>query len=165
MASYMQEKVAIPGAGSETSTQTSAIPPRISSDTFTSSEHQREHAQKSAPNGFSNPNSGVSVADAEAEFAQLQRELSGISEKSRLSRRNSRSSRHEKTASEDVEKISSTQTTEHNAEPFDLEATLRGGREEEQEAGIKPKRIGVIWEDLKVTGTGGVTNFVKTFPG
>jgi ABC-type multidrug transport system ATPase subunit/ABC-type multidrug transport system permease subunit len=34
----------------------------------------------------------------------------------------------------------------------------------EQESGIKSKHIGVIWENLTVSGTGGVTNFVKTFP-
>jgi len=35
----------------------------------------------------------------------------------------------------------------------------------ERESGIRPKTIGVIWENLTVSGTGGVTNFVKTFPG
>jgi len=35
----------------------------------------------------------------------------------------------------------------------------------EQESGIRSKHIGVIWENLTVSGTGGVTNFVKTFPG
>lgn len=34
----------------------------------------------------------------------------------------------------------------------------------EQESGLRPKHIGVIWENLTVSGTGGVTNFVKTFP-
>jgi ATP-binding cassette subfamily G (WHITE) protein 2 (SNQ2) len=34
----------------------------------------------------------------------------------------------------------------------------------EQESGIKSKHIGVVWENLTVSGAGGVTNFVKTFP-
>jgi ABC-type multidrug transport system ATPase subunit len=34
----------------------------------------------------------------------------------------------------------------------------------EKESGIKSKHIGVIWQELTVSGTGGVTNFVKTFP-
>lgn len=34
----------------------------------------------------------------------------------------------------------------------------------EQESGIRSKHIGVVWENLTVSGTGGVTNFVKTFP-
>lgn len=138
-----------------------ARPARSSLDTVTSPEDQRENARTSAPNGFQRLHTGVSVHEAEAEFAELQRELSGISQKSRLSRRNSRASK--KHAFDDVEKVASSEATEQD-EQFDLEATLRGGQEEEKEAGIKPKHIGVIWDDLKVTGTGGVTNFVKTFP-
>lgn len=45
-----------------------------------------------------------------------------------------------------------------------MESTLRGTREAEVDAGIRSKHIGVIWENLTVCGTGGSTNFVKTFP-
>jgi ABC-type ATPase with predicted acetyltransferase domain len=100
------------------------------------------------------------VAEAEAEFAELQRELSGVSEKSR------RESAHyvaKKGDATDVEKAAVPESISEDSQ-FDLESTLRGGKAADEEAGIKPKHIGVIWEGLTVTGFGGVTNFVKIFP-
>jgi hypothetical protein len=47
---------------------------------------------------------------------------------------------------------------------FDLESCLRGGLEAEQDAGIRPKHLGVLWDRLTVKGIGGSTNYVKTFP-
>lgn len=41
---------------------------------------------------------------------------------------------------------------------------MRGTKDAEIEAGIRNKHIGVLWDSLTVSGTGGVTNFVKTFP-
>ncbi|RYP73539.1 hypothetical protein DL771_003578 [Monosporascus sp. 5C6A] len=118
-------------------------------------EEQREIVRQTNPNGFSHVATGVSVEQAEADFAELQREIS------RASRANSR-------RSADVEKgtakfAESTQS-EDSSELFDLESALRGGLVAEQEAGIKAKHIGVYWDGLTVKGMGGMTNYVKTFP-
>lgn len=118
----------------------------------------------SNPNGFVSAHTGINIEAAEAEFAELQGELSGISKTSRrLSKTHSRQSKkgagiHEK----DIERAASSQETV--GEQFDLESTLRGNQAAEVDSGIRPKHIGVIWEGLTVSGTGGVTNFVKTFP-
>ncbi|KAF2021330.1 hypothetical protein BU24DRAFT_19386 [Aaosphaeria arxii CBS 175.79] len=105
---------------------------------------------------------GVNVARAEAEFAELNRELSRTSNLSRrISRVQSRQS-HKNTASQDVEKAPA--SDDSSDEPFDLQAVLRGNRDEEEAAGIKSKRIGVVWDGLTVSGIGGVKNYVKTFP-
>jgi ATP-binding cassette subfamily G (WHITE) protein 2 (SNQ2) len=137
---------------------------RTSVDTIASPEVQRENARRSNPNGFVGATSGINVKASEAEFAELQRELSGISRTSRrLSRTESRQSRTKGVDEKDVEKTASSETVS-DEEPFDLESTLRGNKAAEVETGIRPKHIGVIWEDLSVRGTGGETNFVKTFP-
>ncbi|KAF2125515.1 hypothetical protein P153DRAFT_400322 [Dothidotthia symphoricarpi CBS 119687] len=106
---------------------------------------------------------GVNVSRAEADFAELSQELSRSSNVSRrMSRAHSHKS-HKNHTPADVEKgVDSTDTS--SDEPFDLEATLRGNRSEEEEAGIKSKRIGVVWDGLTVSGVGGVKNYVKTFP-
>ena len=101
---------------------------------------------------------GVSVKQAEADFAELSKELSGISQNSaRLERSRSRRSANGKEM--DVEKVET-----RVSQRFNLEDTLRGNREMDIEVGIRTKKIGVLWEDLKVCGIGGVRNFVKTFP-
>ena len=106
---------------------------------------------------------GVSVERAEADFAELNRQFSGLSQTSRkLSKTASRATGLRET---DVEKTAASSDDSDEAERFDLETTLRGAREEEQEYGIKAKRIGVVWDGLTVKGIGGVKNFVKTFPG
>lgn len=102
---------------------------------------------------------GVDVVGAEKEFAELQRELSHVSKK--LSRQQSR--RSERQNGHDVEKAISGGASE-SAEPFDLEDTLRGNKQLEEEAGIKSKHIGVIWDSLTVKGIGGAKIFVPTFP-
>ena len=107
---------------------------------------------------------GVDVGRAEAEFAELKRELS---HHSRISRQ---ASQHQEPKSEiDIEKGglaggTSLSPTQSDEEPFDLEATLRGNKNEDEKAGIKSKRIGVVWENLTVKGIGGSKNYVKTFP-
>ena len=103
---------------------------------------------------------GVSVVRAEAEFAELSRELSGISKNSRLERSVSRRSRRSKNERDvDIEKVGT-----RASQRFDLESALRGQREMDMEVGIRSKRIGVLWENLTVSGLGGVRNYVKTFP-
>ena len=107
---------------------------------------------------------GVNVLGAEKEFAELQRQLTGLSQASRkLSRTQSRKSNVKGTGAQDLEKAISSQQSDEQ-EPFDLEDTLRGNKQLEDEAGIKSKHIGVIWDDLTVRGIGGSKNFVETFP-
>lgn len=118
------------------------------------------HASRPYP--LQRQGTGVNVEQAEAEFAKLSRQLTGLSEKSRrLSRTQSRRS-EKHVAIQDVEKTGSSQSSDD--EPFDLASHLRGSKRMEEEAGIKTKRIGVIWENLTVSGIGGVKNFVPTFP-
>jgi len=97
---------------------------------------------------------GVNISRAEASFAELNRELSRTSQLSRVQSRQSRKGA-------DVEKATDESSSE---EPFDLESVLRGNRDEEERSGIKSKRIGVLFEDLTVSGVGGVKNYAKTFP-
>ncbi|KAK5120807.1 hypothetical protein LTR85_005874 [Meristemomyces frigidus] len=103
-------------------------------------------------------NLGVNVLGAEKEFAELQRELSHTSRK--LSRQQSR---NEKQNVKDLEKATSADTSDEG-DAFNLEDTLRGNKRLEEDAGIKGKQIGVIWENLTVKGMGGAKIFVPTFP-
>lgn len=161
-----QEAAAAGSPNEKINTNTEIAPaPRSSSSTSTAAdaEQQREEARANNPDGFSAIHGGISVHQAEADFAELQRELSGLSRASRVNSRNSRSK------SEDVEKTvanvnSATPSSDTDGEQFDLEAVLRGGVEAEREAGIRPKHVGAYWDGLTVTGIGGTTNYVKTFP-
>ena len=136
-------------------------PHSSTSSTISNLEEQREEARRANPNGLSRIHTGVSVEQAEADFAGLQRELSGISRASRAA-----ASHHRRKDETDVEKgkdaFAESPTSED--EPFDLESYLRGGLAAEQAAGIRPKHIGVYWNGLTVKGMGGLTNYVKTFP-
>jgi hypothetical protein len=81
----------------------------------------------------------VDVARAEEEFAQLNRQFSAYSERSRrLSTQQSR--KYSKVKVGDVEKAVS--ADDSSEEPWDLETTLRGAKAADREAGIKTKRIG-----------------------
>lgn len=111
-------------------------------------------------NGAREVKGGIAVQRAEAEFAQLSKELSrtsGISR--RMSRAQSHHSRKNQAAA-DIEKAGDGSSIS-SAEGFDLEKTLRGARDDEDAAGIKSKRIGVLWDGLTVSGIGGVKNYVK----
>lgn len=134
---------------------------RTSLETVAEAEVQRENARHANPHGFSNINTGVDVKTAEEEFASLQRELSGLSH---TSRRISRTQSRRKETGRKIEDVENVASSDSDEEPFDLETTLRGNHTAEEESGIKSKHIGVVWEGLTVRGTGGVTNFVKTFP-
>lgn len=119
------------------------------------------NSQQYNETGFSNVTGGVNVHQAEQDFAELSKELSRTSNISRrLSRVQSRQSRKDQTVT-DVEKSGVVGSDASSEEAFDLEKTLRGSRDEEEAAGIKSKRIGVVWEDLTVSGIGGVKNYVK----
>lgn len=126
-----------------------------SSSSSNTAEEQREEARRNNPNGLSRVNTGISVEQAEADFAGLRREISGVS-------RASRKSAGSRRTGADPEKASESRSSED--EPFDLETYLRGGLEAVEEAGIRPKHIGAYWDGLTVKGMGGVANYVKTFP-
>jgi ATP-binding cassette, subfamily G (WHITE), member 2, SNQ2 len=120
--------------------------------------------------------SGVNVERAEHEFAELSKELSRHSQRSRVlekvqSRKSAKSEKipcanegkdPEKGIAADADESSASATEDE--EPFDLEKTLRGNRDQEEREGIKSKRIGVLWDGLTVGGVGGVKNYVETFP-
>jgi ATP-binding cassette subfamily G (WHITE) protein 2 (SNQ2) len=112
------------------------------------------NSTKSNKEGFSDATGGVNILRAEAEFAELSKELSRASNISRrLSRTQSSKQGRKDHVAADVEKAA-IEGSESSDEPFDLEATLRGGRDEEEAAGIKSKRIGVMWDGLTVSGIG-----------
>ena len=99
---------------------------RHSIDTATNAESHRESVRSANPNGFVRATSGIDVQASEAEFATLQRELSGISQTSRrLSRVQSSGSTKRGGPEKDVEK-SGSEEAGSEAEQFDLETTLRG---------------------------------------
>ena len=107
-------------------------------------------------NGFSNVTGSVNIHRAEADFAELSKELSRTSNNARrLSRIRSKPSRKDDIVT-DVEK-SVVEGSESSDEAFDLEAILRGSKDEEEAAGIKSKRIGVMWDRLTVSGIGMAT--------
>ncbi|KAF2966763.1 hypothetical protein GQX73_g6802 [Xylaria multiplex] len=155
------EGLSVPGSTYGPTANTGVAQSRPSSATSVptfsdTSEEQRENVRHSNPNGFSRVSAGVSVEQAEAEFAELQREISGLSRASRVN------SHH---AGDPEKGIKSGVTgSETSEDDFDLEQVLRGGLDAEQEAGIKPKHIGVYWDGLTVKGMGGMTNYVQTFP-
>ena len=102
---------------------------------------------------------GVDITEAEKHFATLQRELSHVSRQ--LSRQQSH--RSGKRQVQDLEKAGSAGTSD-DGQVFDLEETLRGNKQLEDDAGIKGKRIGVLWENLTVKALGGARITVPTFP-
>jgi hypothetical protein len=133
---------------------------RNSISTVATDDHVGHSSEKYNEKSVVETGSGVNVSRAEAEFAQLNRELSRTSNISRkLSRTQSRQSHKNQTIA-DVEKGQAESETSSD-EPFDLESVLRGNRNEEEAAGIKSKRIGVVWDGLTVKGIGGVKNYVK----
>jgi ATP-binding cassette, subfamily G (WHITE), member 2, SNQ2 len=152
------ERVA--GASEDKETTTEART-RSSTSTAADAEQEREEVRRNNPNGFTRIHSGVSVEQAESDFAELQRELSGLS---RASRRKSRIHGHTDPEKGEGAPAPDSPSTEGETQPFDLEAALRGGLDAEREAGIRPKHIGVYWDGLTVKGMGGMTNFVQTFP-
>lgn len=127
-------------------------PESYSVSTTADLEDRIEGARQNNPNGLLKDDTGVSVEQAEANFAELQRELSGLS----------RASCRNETDLERGRNVADSRTSED--EFFDLEGYLRGGLTAVQEVGIRPKHVGVSWEALTVKGMGGSTNFVKTFP-
>lgn len=167
------------------------LPPRTASSSSSESTtrdlgEELEEARRNNPLGLTRTMSGMSVKDARDEFRELERKFSNISRASRASKEAtpkaswnqlrkelSHASKHSKSSrrdnsnkeKEDVDLAETgTASLGEDDEQFDLEGALRTGLDAEQKAGIRPKHIGVIWEDLTVNGMGGAENFVKTFP-
>ena len=96
----------------------------------------------------------VDIQYAERQFEDLKRRYSNLS---RVASGGSRvKGLHEKTQEQEVE--------EESDDEFDLEDVLRDRHRREMEHDIKPKHLGVIFEDVTVRGYGGAKYFIRTFP-
>ncbi|KAI5802957.1 ABC-2 type transporter-domain-containing protein [Geopyxis carbonaria] len=134
-----------------------------SSSTATSTALEPLHttAPQLHASGQTSTPGGIDVAQAEAEFHEMSRQMSARSHHSRISRVATRKSTHthgEKDAEKGMEE------GDEDDGVFDLEDHLRGNEGRERDSGIRAKKIGVVWSDLTVSGIGGVKNFIKTFP-
>ena len=102
---------------------------------------------------------GVNVELAEAEFAELSRHLSYTSQHRSINQERGENTNTTHYDNGDLEKGNGTIPREcpqeKIEEPFDLEAMLRGSKSEDEEAGVKSKQIGVLWDNLTVSGFGG----------
>lgn len=113
---------------------------------------------------------GVSVKLAEAEFAELSRQLSSTSGHQSGNQERSENPEVSQNKNGDLEKGNHTvygkNSKEKDGEPFDLEAMLRGAKSEDEEAGVKSKQIGVLWDGLTVSGLGGtkVCTYYALYP-
>jgi hypothetical protein len=95
----------------------------------------------------------VDIQYAERQFADLKRRYSNLS---RVASGGSRvKGLHEKTQE---------QVEEESDDEFDLEDVLRDRHRREIEHDIKPKHLGVIFENVTVRGYGGAKYFIRTFP-
>ncbi|KAG6009719.1 hypothetical protein E4U21_001467 [Claviceps maximensis] len=103
---------------------------------------------------------GVSVHRAEEDFAELQREFTGVS---RASRRLNKARNVDPDALVHADSKTAGIDTEADS-VFDLEAALRGNLAAGEAVGIKDKHIGTCWDGLTVKGIGGNANYVETFP-
>lgn len=142
------------------------LPPRTSVSTDTDSttrdpEEELEEARRNNPLGLTRTKSGVSVEQARDDFQQLRKQLSNVSKNSRASRNKEANKEGTK---DDAMEAAVTASSADTEEQFDLEGALRTGLDAEQRAGIRPKHIGVVWENFTVKGMGGFENYVKTFP-
>jgi hypothetical protein len=113
---------------------------------------------------------GVSVRKGKEEFAALERRFSNLSHHSQeLQRSNTR--RSIRSGFVKPERAISTATSGpapdaekgNEEEEFDLAETLAVGRKRSDEAGIKHKAVGVVWDDLEVIGAGGLKINIRTF--
>ncbi|ORY59909.1 pleiotropic drug resistance ABC transporter [Leucosporidium creatinivorum] len=89
----------------------------------------------------------VNVKEAERQFEELRRQLSRASSLHRT-----------RTGDKDGEKEGD------DSDDFDLLEYLQGGLEARDNAGFKRKVVGVTWDNLRVTGAGGMKIFIRTFP-
>lgn len=129
-----------PNPGSPTTKSNSIIESSDTDTLFTGSDYERnrENLRSANPQGQTQPSRGVDVEKAEEEFAALSKQLSGVSQNARRTSNRASTGLDEKGVNADVEDVASEDA------PFDLEATLRGSRDADTDAGIKPKRIGAL---------------------
>ena len=73
-----------------------------------------------------------------------------------LSRRSARDPEEKDSTPSDVEKGVASE------EQFDLREYLKASNDEDEHAGVKPKHVGVTWEDLQVEVVGGSGYKVST---
>lgn len=111
---------------------------------------------------------GVDVQAAERQFARFKHEVNHDRPAARASQDSSRLGRSpSKIPVHDVEKAASSTEDDDGDDDrdlFDLESEMRGSKQMEEEAGIKDKHIGVLWDGLTISGSGGVKTYVKVFP-
>jgi len=118
----------------------------------------------------------VSVREGKEKFAALERRFSNMSQRSdELQRSNTRASRMsrrsqsgftrpEKTATRQSQQIvDSEKGGKTEDDEFNLADVLRSGRDKSDQAGIKRKKVGVVWEDLEVVGGGGLKINIRNF--
>lgn len=126
----MEEKSPTASTGRTSDVDTSSI--------THSHDQNRERVWTSSYQDVTSTKSGVNVEKAQYEFAELDRQLSSISNRARrLSKHVSGSKTGVK---DDVEKIGT--SSGESDEPWDLETALHGNRAAEVKAGIRSKHIG-----------------------
>ncbi|KAI5293121.1 hypothetical protein KEM52_005819 [Ascosphaera acerosa] len=115
--------------------------------------------------GLSRATDGVSVEEARADFAELNRVFTERSVRSRTAATTAAKEKavREGVVNVDLEGTHQVESSETESEPWDLEEVLRGNQQAEIAAGIRPKHIGVIWDNLTVRGVGGAKSHVRTF--
>lgn len=114
----------------------------------------------------------VSVHDGKAQFAALERRFSNLSQHSQDLQR-VRTGRSARSGFHKPEKVLSNQSSvpDHSnaekgkadEEEFDLAETLKTGQQKHEEAGLRTKQVGVVWEDLEVIGAGGLSIHIRNF--
>lgn len=117
----------------------------------------------------------VSVRRGKDEFAALERRFSNLSQTSQredLQRFNSRRSMRSNSGFPKAKKVvsassgpdpSDAEKGKATEEEFDLAEVLKSGMQKSDEAGIKRKQVGVVWEDLEVIGAGGLKINIRNF--
>ena len=118
----------------------------------------------------------VSVHRGKNEFNELQRHISNLSRRSEeLQRTHTRQSTFSvrsgfgssaqpvKSADSSHDPSAAEKGQANDDDEFDLVEYLRTGKEKRDEAGIKHKNVGVVWEDLEVIGAGGLRINIRNF--
>jgi ABC-type multidrug transport system ATPase subunit len=120
------------------------------------------------------PEGHVSYRRAREEFAQLERKYSGLSQGSGELRRRTTTKSMSMSVGSALAGPSTTPSTETDIEAaagagekiedeFNLANELHSGRQLANDAGIKHKKVGVVWEDLEVIGAGGMKMHIRNF--
>lgn len=116
----------------------------------------------------------VSVTRGKEQFAALERRFSNLSQHSQdLQRTRTNRSTRSAAGFHKAEKVLSHQSSapdpsdaekgKAEEDEFDLAETLKSGQQKHEEAGLKTKQVGVVWEDLEVIGAGGLSIHIRNF--